>query len=84
MNADLKEGAIRIPNSSNGYNTFIYAILKTDEPYTYGIDGGRILRLLLRDKDTRDIVASYDCKWNMEPESKEAETAVKILTMKNN
>lgn len=84
MQNNWKQGAVRIPNSNNGYNTFIYSMKRFDEPSEYGINGGRISKLTLRDKDSGEFVVNYDRGWDMEPETEEADTAVKILIMNHN
>ena len=84
MQNNIKQGAIRIPNSTNGYNTFIYSMKRFDEPSEYGIDGGRISKLSLRDKDSGQFVVNYDRGWDIKPDTKEADTALKILMMNHN
>ncbi len=84
MNNNIKRGAIRIPKKDEGYSTYIYSMKRYDEPSEFGIDGGRISKLTLIDKDTGTFAANYDRDWDIEPETEEADIAVAILMMNHN
>lgn len=49
---------------------------------TYGIDGGRISKLML--KQNSKIMASYERGWEVKPQSKEAELVFNTLLSKYN
>lgn len=43
-------------------------IMRFDEPSAqYGIDGGKISKLWIRNIKTNEVVANYDRKWDIEP-----------------
>ena len=67
-----KEGRIKVYDS-----VFHYWMKQYDEGSQFGIDGGRISKLMLK----RDgiIVCNYDRGWDIEPTCKEAELALCIL-----
>ena len=48
-----------------------------EQPSKYGIDGGRISKLMLKIGD--EIVANYDRGWDIRPTNEAAETALRIL-----
>ncbi len=77
-----KEGIIGIPNENGGYTAVKYCAEVFDEGSIYGIDGGRIRRLML--KQNGEIVYSYDRGLNVSPQTTEAETALSILLKEYN
>mgnify|MGYP005775497811 CR=1 FL=1 len=72
------EGVIGIPASISGKPVAVhYWIKHYDNPSKYGIDGGRISKLMLKIGD--EIVANYDRGWDIRPMNEAAETALRIL-----
>lgn len=60
-----------------------YCVKHYEEPSeVYGIDGGRVSKLSLKQNDR--IVTNYDRGWDVKPETKEAEIALNILLAKYN
>lgn len=85
MNNNWSEGEIRIPaKDSSRYVDFKYQMKHFEEPSEFGIDGGRVSKLFLRETKSGEIACNYDRGWDIEPTSTEAETAYKILIMKYN
>ena len=72
-----KEGTIKIQNS-----IFHYWIKVYDEPSHFGIDGGRISKLMLKRKN--EIVCNYDRGWDIKPVDKDTESALLILLYSEN
>lgn len=60
---------------------FRFEIKHYDEPSIYGIDEGRISKLWLRRRDSREVAASYDRGWDKQPSfsDDEAQDAVDAL-----
>lgn len=72
------EGVIGIPASISGKPVAVhYWIKHYDNPSKYGINGGRISKLMLKIGD--EVVANYDRGWDIHPKNKAAETALYIL-----
>ena len=67
-----KEGNLKIHNSIFHYWMKVY-----EEGSQFGIDGGRISKLMLK-RDGK-VVCNYDRGWDIEPTCKEAELALCIL-----
>ena len=67
-----KEGSIRV----NG-EVFHYWMKQYDKGSEWGIDGGRISKLMLK-RDGK-IVCNYDRGWDIEPTCEEANLALSIL-----
>jgi hypothetical protein len=72
-----KEGTIKIQNS-----VFHYWVKVYDEPSRFGIDGGRISKLMLKRKN--EIVCNYDRGWDMKPVDEDVEAALQILIFSEN
>lgn len=68
-----ENGFIKIKNCS-----VRYWVKVCDEPTDYGINGGRISKLTLKDKDGTEL-ANYDRGWDIKPVNEVAEIAVAIL-----
>ena len=66
------EGTIRI-----GKSIFHYWVKHYEEGSRFGIDEGRISKLML--KRNGEIVCSYDREWDIEPVDADTETALAIL-----
>ena len=67
-----KEGSIK----ANG-EIFHYWIKQYEEASRYGINGGRISKLMLK-RDGK-IVSNYDRGWDIEPTDENARLATEIL-----
>lgn len=72
-----KEGTIKIQNSIFHYWVKVY-----DEPSRFGIDGGRISKLMLKRKN--EIVCNYDRGWDIKPVDRDTESALQILLHSEN
>ena len=72
-----KEGTIKIQNS-----VFHYWVKVYDEPSRFGIDGGRISKLMLKRKN--EIVCNYDRGWDIKPVDRDTESALQILLHSEN
>ena len=72
-----KEGTIKIQNS-----VFHYWVKVYDEPSRFGIDGGRISKLMLKRKN--EIVCNYDRGWDIKPVDRDTESALLILLHSEN
>lgn len=72
-----KEGAIKV-----GGIWFHYWYKVFDEPSIFGIDEGRISKLMLKRKD--EIVCNYDRGWDIEPVDEATEMALQILLFSEN
>lgn len=77
-----KEGIIGIPNENGGYTAVKYCAEVFDEGSIYGIDGGGISKLML--KQGGEIVYNYDRGLDIPPQTTEAETALSILLKEYN
>lgn len=67
-----KEGSLKVYGS-----IFHYWIKQYAKGSKYGIDGGRISKLML--KRNGEIVCNYDRGWDIEPTEPDAEFALEIL-----
>ena len=67
-----KEGTMRI-----GSGIYHYWVKSYDEGSEFGIDGGRISKLMLKRKG--EIVCNYDRGWDVEPVDEETEIALEIM-----
>lgn len=67
-----KEGTLKVGNS-----WFHYWYKVFDEPSRFGIDEGRISKLMLKRKD--EIVCNYDRGWDIKPVDTDTEMALQIL-----
>ncbi len=72
-----KEGIIGIPNENGGYTAVKYCAEVFDEDSIYGIDWGRISKLMLRQNGK--IVYSYDRGLDISLQTTEAKTTPSIL-----
>ena len=72
-----KEGSIK----ANG-EIFHYWIKQYEEASRYGINGGRISKLML--KRNGEIVCNYDREWDIEPVDENTELAVQIILHSDN
>ena len=74
------EGVIGVPvkGTKRKHITCHYWVKHYDEPSeTYGIDGGRISKLMI--KINGKITANYDRGWDVEPEDEATQMAYAIL-----
>jgi hypothetical protein len=67
-----KEGSIRVHNS-----IFHYWMKQWDTGSVYGIDGGRISKLMI--KRGSEIVCNYDRGWDVEPVDDDTRTVLAII-----
>lgn len=72
-----KEGALKV-----GSSWFHYWIKVFDEPSRFGIEGGRISKLMLKRKG--EIVCHYDRSWDIKPTDEDTENALQILLYSEN
>ena len=72
-----KEGAIKVNSSWIRYEMKVY-----DRPSRFGIDGGRISKLILKRKG--EIVCNYDREWIIKPVDLDVEMALQILIFSEN
>lgn len=72
------EGVIGIPGDIAGAPAHVhYWVKHYEEPSQYGINNGRISKLMLKINGV--IVCSYDRGWDIRPTNKAAEAALQIL-----
>lgn len=67
-----KEGTMRV-----GSGIYHYWVKSYDEGSEFGIDGGRISKLMLKRKG--EIVCNYDRGWDVKPVDEETEIALEIM-----
>lgn len=67
-----REGALKVKNTSFHYWAKVY-----DEGSEYGIDGGRVSKLMI--KHDSKIVCNYDRGWDVEPTDATVQLALEIL-----
>lgn len=72
-----KEGSLKVYNS-----IFHYWMKVFDVPSQFGIDGGRISKLML--KRNGEIVCNYDRSWDIEPTDPDTQLALEILLHSDN
>jgi len=72
-----KEGTLKV----NG-KTYRYWIKQYDTGSVYGIDGGRISKLMI--KRGNKIVCNYERGWGIEPTDAEAEEALNMILKAEN
>jgi hypothetical protein len=71
------EGTIKTPTS-----IVRYWVKYFEEGSEFGIDGGRISKLMIRRED--ETIANYDRGWDLMPKDEEAKIAFQILLSKYN
>ena len=67
-----KEGSLKVYDSIFHYWLKVY-----DEASQFGIDGGKVSKLMLKRGDT--VVANYDRGWDIKPADPDTQLAVDIL-----
>ena len=67
-----KEGSIKVGNS-----IFHYWMKRFDEGSEWGIEGGRISKLMI--KRSGEIVCNYDRGWDIKPSDPDAQLAMEII-----
>jgi hypothetical protein len=72
-----KEGSLKIHNSIFHYWMKVY-----EEGSQFGIDGGRISKLMLK-RDGK-VVCNYDRGWDVEPADPDTQLALELLLHKEN
>lgn len=72
-----KEGTLKV------YDSIFHCWMKVyEEPSQFGIDGGKISKLML--KQNGRIVCNYDRGWDVMPADPDIELAVELLLHSNN
>lgn len=73
------EGTIKIPDAKDKAKTTWchYWVKHYDEPSEFGINGGRISKLMIKVNDK--VTANYDRGWDVEPKDQETKMAYMIL-----
>jgi len=78
-----KEGTIGIKNNDGSYTNCRYWAKCFEEPSEeYGIEGGRISKLMIK-VDGR-VTLNYDRSWDIEPEDEASQLAFAILMQEYN
>ncbi|MHB8963093.1 MAG: DUF7678 domain-containing protein [Saccharofermentanales bacterium] len=72
-----KEGSLKIHNSIFHYWMKVY-----EEGSKFGIDGGRVSKLMLK-RDGK-VVCSYDRGWDINPDDQDTQLALGLLLHKEN
>ena len=67
-----KEGTLGVKG-----DIFHYWVKQYEKPSQFGIEGGRVSKLMLKRKG--QIVCNYDRGWDIRPVDENAETALRIL-----
>lgn len=67
-----KEGTLGVKK-----DIFHYWVKQYEEPSQFGIEAGRVSKLMLKRKG--QIVCNYDRGWDIRPVDENAETALRIL-----
>lgn len=73
----FREGSIKVKDS-----IIHYWVKHFEEGSKFGIDGGRISKLMLKENST--VVANYDRGWDIKPTDEESEIALAILMKEYN
>ena len=60
------EGTIVIPDKDGGYTAAHYWVKHYEEPSEFGINGGRISKLMIKINGV--VTANYDRGWDIEPD----------------
>ena len=72
-----KEGVVGVHGEG-----FHYWVKFYEEPSQFGIDGGKISKLMLKRKG--QIVCNYDRGWDIKPVDENTEIALQILLLEHN
>jgi len=72
-----KEGSLKVYSS-----VFHYWMKVFDEPSQFGVDGGKVSKLML--KRYGKVVCNYDRGWDIEPADPDTQLALEILLHGNN
>lgn len=62
-----------------GGKRFTIQFVRFDDPSQFGIDGGRISKLWIREDETWKTVANYDRGWDIRPTTAEAKAIVRAV-----
>jgi hypothetical protein len=76
------EGTVGVPKKEGGYTVIHYWVKAYGEPSEYGIENGRISKLML--KQNGEIVYNFDRGLDVPPQTEEAEMALAILMKEYN
>ncbi len=69
-----KEGRVEIMGI-----TFHYWVKQYEEGSRFGIDGGRVSKLTIRNERTGNTVANYDRDWDIKPKTKTEKAALDYI-----
>ena len=83
LNKGWKEGTIGIPQGREGYQVIHYYIRAYKRRSKLGINGGKIVGLVLNSKNETLGYYAGEKGWVIEPTTKEAEIALEILQLEN-
>lgn len=72
-----QEGSLKVYNSIFHYWMKVY-----EEPSMFGIDGGKVSKLMLK-RDGK-VVCNYDRGWDIKPADPDTQLALEILLHGNN
>lgn len=67
-----------------GGKRFTIQFVRFDDPSQFGIDGGRISKLWVRDEQLYKTVANYDRGWDIRPATAEAKAIVRKVKQEYN
>ena len=76
------EGTVGVPKKEGGYTVIHYWVKAYNEPSGYGIEKGRISKLMLRQNG--EIVYNFDRGLDVPLQTEEAEMALAILMQEYN
>ncbi len=71
------EGTIGVPKKEGGFTVVHYWVKAYDEPSRYGIEDGRISKLML--KVEGKVIYNYDRELDVPPQNEAAEIALALL-----
>ena len=71
------DGCIQLPIGSGRYEDYKYVVKYSEKPSKHGLDGGRILKLVVTHKDK--LVMSYDGGWDKKPSTQKGYVIICIL-----
>lgn len=72
-----RKGALKVNNCWYQYWIKVY-----DEPSEYGIDGGRVSKVIITRKD--ETVCNYDRGWGIKPLDEDTEKVLQIILFSEN
>lgn len=70
--------------SQEGKRNFRFWVKRYEIGSKFGIDGGRISKLMVKDMDTKKIVINYDRGWDVKPVTECEKAALEVLKVRYN